>query len=650
MVRNIRIIAVIAAVMGGCGTTKPPPPKAKPAGAANAQQRPARQRPARRKNVDISADVMATAVFSSFEALLQRGISYVRPHLPKAARRLAGAGMLKAKLWSKLFRNAPGLESTLDLDRPFGLAVADPKIYRARGLGPLVLAVPLVDADKFVKILADAATHGGHRALDGGDHFIGDKVAGIYVRIVGRMAYVASVERLIQGAEGVMAPRLRKAPKLGGRLVVHMQRIYGRYKHLIDRGIARLKRQTSMMPDPGFFKYIEMVPSMMRLRAALDLRAQAVHGSLSVRAHDGSELAALIGKLNAGPAWGAELIPDDAFFAMLTRFSPQLQKERLGALVQMAQAALAALPRGLPIGAMLQGIATRWHAALSALVDQTSGESAAAIWSGKNGGIGFGTAVRAKDGAALRKALLGLTSTIAADVRTLVKLAAGMAKLPGVGVRIRARKGAFRAGKVRGDLVTFAIRYPRITKKLAGRFNLTVKEARARLAKIRKTMTLLFGKTSTMALVSTKNAAGEDVSLATFGRDYQTRIKEMLAATRGAKKGRLAGVVRKLVGKRPLVALFYSPLALLVEQVMRVVDQITTVPAQLQALVRGALPPAGRDVPLAFFMQTDRDRKGLRFEGSVSADFFGILVKAGLMFFTRASPGSMAPAPPPPTP
>ena len=223
MVRNIRIIAVIAAVMGGCGTTKPPPPKAKPAGAANAQRRQARQRPARRKNVDISADVMATAVFSSFEALLQRGISYVRPHLPKAARRLAGAGMLKAKLWSKLFRNAPGLESTLDLDRPFGLAVADPKIYRARGLGPLVLAVPLVDADKFVKILADAATHGGHRALDGGDHFIGDKVAGIYVRIVGRMAYVASVERLIQGAEGVMAPRLRKAPKLGGRLVVHMQ-------------------------------------------------------------------------------------------------------------------------------------------------------------------------------------------------------------------------------------------------------------------------------------------------------------------------------------------------------------------------------------------------------------------------------------------
>ncbi len=643
MAASLVIAVTAAAGCPGPRGAKPASPKA-PAGA---DPRPGGdgQRvtgsPAVAPTADLSQDLLVVVRASSLDSLLQAGSAYVAGQLPAPFDQMVQPQRLKEALLSRLAQMGD-LDRAVDASRPAALAVMDPRVYGDRGLGPLILALPVLDPQALVDGLARSQRH--HETTAWNDHRFGEPPRQVHLRFDKGHAMITGSAKLLAGATRLLRSHLDAAPARGIWARVNAERVNQRYAKEIERAVRRMSRRGYLglsigrrarrSPD----KTLALLRSLSSVELSIGLEPKQIRIRAEALGKPAGAFADYLAKLGSGPAWGAEYLPADSALVMLARSTPAAQLQASKEAFEALQGLLALLPS--KIGADLKQYPERWRKALEAVVDQATGVGASAIWATADGGIGLGGVYQAKDPQAVQRASVAALETIAKDLDRLLKLAASRANkgLSGAGLTTRVRRGAFRHGAVRGDLIQLSIRWPRINKRSARQlFSASVPEARAKLKRIKRGLRTLFGARGTVALVGTTTASGEKVCLMTAGRDYAKRLSAMLAVAEGKRTSGTEKTIAALVGQRPVSMVLHAPLASLLEQTMRVVDQLTPVPARLKTAVNQLLPPAGRDVPLALWMSKGQDK--LVLEGSISSDLIGIAVK-GVYFALRQTTSS----------
>ena len=633
----MRITALLAAsalllLSGSCKTTQTPPPevapdkeakKPEPGAAAAADNAGGQSAP----TSDIRDQVILTYTMSSLDNVLDRGLGYVRPHLPPAFAAMLRPSMLKAQLFKSM--KMPQLETVVDATRPLALAIADPEQYRGGGrLGSTMLSVPVSDAQGLADALGQVAD--GHERRPWGDHvfdFHGDKVR---LRLVDGNGLLASDEKLLGGAEGVLAPALQAqaASKSAARLRIDLATINRLYGAQIDRGLRRMKRKMDRQQGAGVAKmvsrWIGYFKSAEEALVELQLEPALIRAIASLSAASSGELPTLLGKMRPGPAWGARYLPADSGLVYLSNQSPDAMAESIDEGLELLQ--------GMVQGVVPAATMTRLQELAKKGVQHFSGESAGAMWVNADGSIGGCSIARVKDAAAAQASTVQLLQLLSAELRRLFTKglpAKVRQELKGASLGLRVRPGALRVAGVRGALVELEIKWPRLKDA----------DARKRMGELRRKLGKVLGPRGlTLALAGTG-----DLLMMVVGKDHRKRLANLLATAKGGKGSSMEQTVAGIVGSRRIVALVYAPIATLAEQVMRLTEQLTTVPAQVKDVFQKVLPPPGKTVPISAVVQATGPK--LTVEIEASPELVGMITRgvvSGMSTF-----GGGAPFPPP---
>ena len=134
------------------------------------------------------------------------------------------------------------------------------------------------------------------------------------------------------------------------------------------------------------------------------------------------------------------------------------------------------------------------------------------------------------------------------------------------------------------------------------------------------------GRRISLALVTTG-----DVMLLAMGKDYRKRMAQMVAIAKGGAKTGLEQTVAGIVGSRKITGCLYVPVASMAEQVMRLVERLTTVPPRVKQMFQTILPPPGKTVPLTALVRVDGPKLTVDLE--LSSEVVGMIARATMAAF-----------------
>ena len=620
--KRLRPAAALAwfAILAGCSPTLP---VAAPQGPAARPIRAARSAPPAPPRVDLRKDVLLTVRADSLDELLRRSVGYIQPQLPAPLQALVDPARLKAQLFQSL-RRLPGLVDAVATDRPWAAALLDPKVYPSGGLGPVIVAVPVRDPDQLLGLFR--RENFVHRAQPWGDHRFGGGGRELLVRFREGYALLAAHERALHGAEGVLVPllRARGAPTVQVRLdVVTAWARHGvtlrSLQQLFGPGGPAAGQRRSLAKVARAIAWSE---SMREAKLALWMEPQGIRGELLMEALDGGALHAYLGKLNAGPLWGAAVLPGDAAVAVLTRKTRELQVTELEEAVEALKLLAAQLPVKLDAA-----MPDRWRSITAAVLDQLSGEQATAFFVDDDGSPGFVGAYRAK-GAKAREATLDALRALAKDFGAIARAAARQYDARGLRLEARIRPRALRVGGLSADVVEFAFGWPRVTEKLAGAFNVSLDDGKAALARYAKAARALLGARPKLALVVAKDRGGDPVLLVAGGKHCDRHLKAALIRLEGRAEGALHAKLGAHQTLRGAVGLAFVPVGTLARQVHRALEAGELLEPRLLSTFKPLLPAAGQEAPFVSTFEVQNRQGAVRF--TVAAEVVGLIAKAAL--------------------
>lgn len=562
-------------------------------------------------STDLSSEIILTGVLESGDAILDQMVAYIQPHLPGPLQGMVQPAALRAQFFKAL--GAPQLEAAIQTDRPVAFAMADPEVHRGGGrLGPMLLAVPVKDAQLLIDELGKLADR--HERTPWNDHLLTFEGDTLRLRFVEDYLLAAAHEKLLNGAAGTLLPLVRSASDGGarGRLQLAMGTIYRRYGAEIERGITKMRRKVDRKAAHlaavarMVARWMGYLGSIRDITLAARLEPAAIQANLDVAAQGKGAFPAFLAQQNPGPAWGAGYLPAESALAYVTRQSPDAMLESIDEGLEMLKGLLATVVQ--------QETLQKAREAARESVKHFTGESAGAAWVTTDGGLGLASVSRVRDADAARAAMLQLLGLLADEVNRLMAKALPpkvQKELQGFKLTLRVRKGALALAGVRGDLVDVNLRWPRLKDP----------EQRKQLAKLRKGLTRVLGPRIALALVTTG-----DAMLLTMGKDHRKRMAQLVAIAKGGAKTGMEQTFEGIVGSRKIIGCLYVPVASLAEQVMRLVERLTTVPPQVKQVFQQVLPPPGKAVPLTALVRVDGQK--LVVDLDISAEVVGMIARS----------------------
>jgi len=608
----------VSLLLTACPPPEGPPPKTGPQPPASQEDNSTKpgkvsgQLPV--PSADIGSEVILTITVNNPDTVLTQGLSYVRPHLPAAFAAMLQPSMLKTQLFKAA--GMPQLEAVVDTTRPWALAVVDPEQHHGGGqLGSTMVALPVNDPQGMADALGQEADQ--HERTPWNDHLLTFGGQQLRLRFAEGYALLATNEKLINGAGGVLLPLVKTQGAGAGRLRLDLATVNRLYGAKLDQSLQRMRRKMGRK-GPQLAGVAKMVTrwvgylrSMEQATLDVELDQANIRALATLVATASGEFPTYLSKLRPGPAWGAAYLPAESAAAFVSRQSPTAMIESVEEGVELLRGMLGQMVPDKTFND-LRDLGRR-------SAKHFTGESAGAMWVNADGGVGMGMASRVQDPALARAEMLKLLQLISGQVRRVLtqSLPAEVRReLKGLGVELKVRPGALRVAGAQGDLIELNIRWP----KLKGQADKELQQTRKRLAKV-------LGPRLTLAMVGTK-----DVLLLTAGKDHRQRMTRMVAVASGGGGRGLKQTIASIVGSRRIVGLVYVPVASMAEQVMRLAEQLTTVPAQVKDVFQKLLPPPGHSVPVSAVVQTSSPK--MTVELNVSPDLMGMVAKGVMAAMT----------------
>ncbi len=506
------------------------------------------------------------------------------------------------------------LEPALDTGRPVALALVDPSTYRDEPLGPVLIAVPVKDVDALVSFLGKKSRK--HESNVWKDHLFTTDDGPVHMRFVDGWALFAGTEKLLNGASGVLLPLVKTPPTTSVRVRANMTEVYKRYGDKIEMARTMISKSTGpgmeLNPLAGMGstaeRWITFAKNIQSFDLTFDMLPREILFRLSARAAGPGPFASYLSKLNVGSAWGAGFMPADSILVGTGRYEKSLMKEDLDSSFKLLQTFL----KGYIDVKMLE----RWREALARYLRHFSGESSTAMWINADGGMGVGSAAKLTDSKMAGRVMRDLMTMLSKDLKQLIPKALPKFirdELPGLGLRLKVRPGALRMGGIKGDLYELVIKWPRLKDKAQ----------RKELAQVRKKIAKVIGRRFVVA-----TAIVGDVGFMAMGKDHRSRLAKMVALAKSGKHTSMKGTLDQITGAKKSVFSLYSPLASLTEGVLRVVDQVATVPPMVKDVMHKVMPGSGKDVPLSMLVYMEKDQ--LFWDSSVSAELVGMITRGVL--------------------
>lgn len=615
---------------------QPSPEKAVAAGEPSAQAQAKAINPTTPPVSDISGEILGTLTLASVDSILNQGATLVRPHLPPAFQPMANPEMLKMRIFASV--RAPELQKVIDLSRPAAVAMVDPQAYKGKKLGPILLALPVLDASAFVDFLAKKAD--GHEATPWKDHLFMFKSETIRLRIDKGYVLLAGHETLISGAAGVLMPLLTKPPQNLADPHINVAAINRLYGEKIDKVIAKSRRKLAKQKldkinvGKMVTRWMGFIKGMKDFNMSLSLEGDFIKLLANVKAKASGSFTDYLGKLNAGPAWGAKFLPQESALVILTRDSPERIMEDVNDAMDMLEGLLPLADKDPQLKQLAKAIDLKaWRGSVRRAIKHFSGEGAAALWATQDGGLGMGGATRWRDGKAgqveIRKWMRFLSKELARlqklkPVRAFIKK-----ELPGFKLSLKIKEKSVRAAGIKGDRYELGIRWPKLKNK----------KDRKMLDKIKKGVAKVLGRKFTMAYVTVG-----DTMLWTAGKDYRQRLAAMVPIARGGKGSGMDKTIQPFVAGKKIVGMAYSSVASLMEQSLRVAHKVTTIPAKVKNLLGKVMPGPDKDVPVMGLVHLQGS--SVFWEGQISTEVVGMIVRGAMEALTMRSAPPRRPMPP----
>jgi hypothetical protein len=566
--------------------------------------------------MDISGEILGTLTLASGDEILKQGTTLVSPHLPPTFQALTVPDALKAQIFKGM--GAPELQGLLDLSRPMAVALADPNSYSGRKLGPVIVALPVKDGPGFVDFLGKKAS--AHEGTPWKDHVLTYGEESIRVRLWEGYALMAGHEKLINGAAGVLGPLVKKTPAELGVLHVDVVQVYKRFGPQIEKAASQMRGELGrsgldrITVGKMIHRWLGFLKSMHSARLALSIDGALIDIEASARAKGSGEFKDYLGKLDAGEAWGARYLHDGAALSLLTRQSPELMQEEIKDGVDMLEELLAKAaehPEQQRVVAQLQ--LGQWRDLLRRVAKHFSGESAWALWATPAGGITMGGAARMRGegvGQAAMRELMQFVAKELVRLQTKVLRKPLRKELPGFKITLKVRKGRLRVAGLKGDLVELSIRWPRVKGK----------EQRKAMAKFKRGWNKVMGRKFLLGYVQTGS-----VVVWAAGKGSRKAMARLVAAARGKKELGMEQTVTQYTTGKKVVTFFYSPLRNLLDQALKVADQVTTLSPRFKEVAARVLPGPDHPVPVVSLIHVKEP--SIIWRTQISGDLVGMIVR-----------------------
>ena len=631
---HISLLAV-ALMFVGCGGPQTGEPKAGPEPQVTEGEKPAPapaepgKAPAvaggqvKAATADISREILGTMTLASIDKIINTSTGVIKPHLPPNAPALIHAMLQPTQLKAQFFRaiKIPELEKAVDTTRPLALALADPKTYKGgKQLGPVILAIPLKDQDALVQFL-DKKAKEPHVTTPTGDHVFkfSDKE---YIRLRVRESYalLASHEKLLAGAEGVLMPLVRKPPKYMAHVHLDMAAIYARYGKDIEKLGQLLNMKLSAKDDlTGTGKmaqrWLGYLKGMQEVYISADMDGAHLKLRAGATAKTSGSFKDYLGKLNAGEAWGAKYVPNDSSLVFITRDSPEQSLQELDEGLKTLEGMI--LKEKELAGKLDKKTFKSWRDILAKSMKHVTGVDAAGVWVSSDGAIGMSGASQVTNVKAVRADMMAVMKFLGKELKRFqAKVFKKELKkiLPGFKVALKARPNALRVGGAKGDLYEISWKWPKFKDK----------RKKEEIKKVKKIVEKLMGKKLVIGAVFEK-----DAYLMAFGKGYKKRLAEMVAVAKGKKAGTgMEAKIKPYTAGRKIVMFVYSPIGELMTQTMRVVENVTAVPADVKDMVGKIMPSPDTEVPAVVMSYLDGATLGI--ETHVSTQVVGMITRGAL--------------------
>ena len=623
------LFALLLVAALGCGGAQSS--KAETAAAAKADEAKAAaaveakkvQQAAQADAVDVASEIVGTLTITSLDDALAQGTALVKLQLPPAFQAMANPMVLKAQLFASI--KAPELEEVLDTTRPLALALADPKAYEDKGLGPVMIAIPVKDPNGLIDFLAKKAK--GHETTGDKVHVFKMDNELIYLTVHdGTYALLASNEKLILGAASVLGPLVQGTPGSLAHLRINMEEVYKRFGAEIEKAMTKLQKEMDQEPlgqaNTGsrmVTRWMGYVKGMRVIDATLGIKKNDLHFETAMTAKSGSTFSTYMSKLNPGKLWGLEYMPAESGLVAVARDNPEVMLQDLD---EALETLTGVLKQWVP-KETIEG----WRSAARKSIKHYAGVGAGAMWANADGSVGFASASKLRDSKAAQDATREWVSFLGKEVERLMSKTFKkeiQKALPGFKVAIKVKKNGLKVGGVKGDLFQVKFKWPRLKSK---------KEAEM-MAKVKKGLAKVIGKDLTMGYVIV-----DETALMTFGKDYKQRMKALVAIAKSKSKGSdMVSKLKPYTDGRDIIMAIYAPLETLAEQVLRVADKVTTIPPEIRDAMAKVMPPPNTSVPVA--LVAHQKGETVSFETSISANLVGMIARGAMHAMTarKAAP------------
>lgn len=619
MRRASRFWVAASLLLASCGTAEEQQQTTTPAPVIAETKPP---KPVTPPVTDLKGEILGHLRVGSLNELLAAGTSYVLPHLPPPLQTMVQPQTLKNELFKAL--RAEGLLASIDTKRPAVLAVADPKIYRQGVMGPALAVLPVFDPHVLTEFLGRSSDR--HETTPWKDHIYSMGSETLMVRIDGAWAYLASNERLLNGAAGILKP-LVTGPNAGSaELVLDGQILSQRYGADLEKAIDSLgaiantgKGDLSSVITM-LKRWLSYLTSLKTAALRLDLDPANIRFRLSAASMGAGALDTYLAKLNPGKPWGAGYLPADSVLIATSR-----RPLEMASAVEEAFNVAKVVLKDKVDPAMLG----RWRDAVLAANKSFGDDAAHGLWVTSDGGIGLGGAFKIK-GPESQRELAKLMRLLGKEGLGLInKVVANQLKkeLPGLSFGLQVRPAGLRARGVPVDLYELTIRWPKLQDKAE----------KEQLEAVKKGLAKLLGPKVIFAF-----GAVNDVGLLTVGKDYRKRMEDMIAIAKGGPSTAMEKEVERLAENRQLTDLIHCPLASLAEGGLRVASQLTTIPNEVRQMLTQTLPGPGHNVPVSVLGY--RDGNALVWDLNLSPDLLGVIAKLSMnIMSTRMGGAGMPP-------
>lgn len=429
------------------------------------------------------------------------------------------------------------LGPAIDGDRPLVISLLDPHRRKL----PVLVAVPIKDGASFLAEVAKLSPRVDDPAAQRtpGLHVFDYGLGGrFYVTIEdgqgGPIAYLAFDLEAARGAPVLLGPRMRQRPP--AMMVARATpRVVGRLGAL-EQSLASFLTITGADGDAaneyalrGLHRTMAYLSDASALELRIDLGPRGLALTVRMEGKQGGAWAEYVEGREPAGSWGARFVPRDAVLTHLSRPSARDREADAEALESY-------LVTVADHGMVPPTERARWHTALAGAIAASGDQQVFAVWPAAGGGIGAGGAYTVKDMDAARRAARTLYTALGP---VLGRAAAQQLELdPGTyPLVLGVRQNATLVQGAQVDLIELTPAFPSAAK-----------EQRAAFVR-------LFGERLTLAIAYVDGAA-----VFALGRDWQSRLGQLVAAARGLPGPSLAdtpGFARALADDAGRVSLVY---------------------------------------------------------------------------------------------